>query len=111
MQVNVQWQSLNSFTYRLVPHTDTHTQKEMELAGLYWTLQPRRIGKLGSESGRVPGRLMRFYQLALVEHGVHGREWGSPARALQRNPPRWDSNPRTRIQRALPGSYERPGQP
>ena len=56
---------------------------------------------------------MRFYRLALVELGVRGRERGSPARVLQynHNPPWWDSNPRTRIQRAQPGSYERPGQP
>ena len=54
---------------------------------------------------------MRFYRLALVELGVRVRERGSPARALQHNPPRWDSNPRTRIQHAQPGSYEPPSQP
>ena len=43
---------------RLAPHTDTHTQKQMEPAGLYWTLQLRRIGKLGVRvwSGTWPPR-------------------------------------------------------
>ena len=38
---------LNNFYSSVWPQTDTHTQKEMEPAGLYWTLQPWRIGKLG----------------------------------------------------------------
>ena len=110
MQANVQWQSLNSFTYKTGhTQTHTHTQKEMEPAGLYWTLQPWRIGKLGVRVwlGTWPPRAVLPTRTCVAP----GRERESPARALQHNPPRWDSNPRTRIQRAQPGSYERPDQP
>ena len=38
---------LNDFDLSEWPQTDTHTQKEMDLVGLYSALQPRRIVQLG----------------------------------------------------------------
>ena len=35
---------------RLAPHTDTHTQKEMDPVGLYSVIPPRRIVQLGDQS-------------------------------------------------------------
>ena len=64
-----------------------------------------------SESVRVPVRLMRFLRPALVGLGVRGGERGSLTRALQHNPPRWDSNPRSRIQMSAARIHKRPGQP
>ena len=64
-----------------------------------------------SESGPVPVCLVRFLRPAHVGLGVRGGEWGSLTRALQHNPPRWDSNPRSRIQMSAARIHERPGQP
>ena len=108
MEANLQWNHLNDFYLSDWPQTDTHTQKEMDLVGLYSALQ---LGMEGELRVRVwPGTWPPREVLPTrgVELGIRGRERGSPARALQHNPPRWDSNPQPRIQRAHdPGFHER----
>ena len=46
MQANVQWNHLNDFYLSDWPQTDTHTQKEMDLMGLYSALQLGMEGEL-----------------------------------------------------------------
>ena len=58
MQANVQWQSLNGFTYK-TGHRWTHTpKKKWRQLAFIRTLQPWRIGKLGVRvwSGTWPPR-------------------------------------------------------
>ena len=76
---------LNDFYLSDWPQTDRHTQKEMDLVGLYSALQLGMEGELRVTiwPGTWPPRAV--YRLALVELGVRGRERGSLARALQHN--------------------------
>ena len=106
MQANVQWQPLNSFTYKTgATHRHTHPKRN----GAGWPLlDPPAAEDMQAGvrvwSGTWPPRAVLPTRTCGARSPWKGT--GIPARALQHNPPQWDSNSRIRIQRAQPGSYE-----